>query len=116
MPEKVSPALKARVLGLIASHHERDELTLSVFVKAAGDVDEGVRAAAVQGLGELGTEVLAGLYVAEIEYLRREEWAQTAQDILWRRTKLGLHVWHGSEAELDDWLAAHPRPQAQVLP
>ncbi len=28
----------------------------------------------------------------EIEYLRKNEWAQTADDILWRRSKLGLHL------------------------
>ncbi len=28
----------------------------------------------------------------EIEYLRKNEWAQTADDILWRRSKLGLHM------------------------
>jgi glycerol-3-phosphate dehydrogenase len=30
------------------------------------------------------------LRLAEIRYLIREEWARTAEDILWRRTKLGL--------------------------
>jgi glycerol-3-phosphate dehydrogenase len=28
----------------------------------------------------------------EIEYLRKNEWVQTADDILWRRSKLGLHM------------------------
>jgi glycerol-3-phosphate dehydrogenase len=32
----------------------------------------------------------------EIDYLRREEWAETPEDILWRRSKLGLHL---AEAE-----------------
>ncbi|HEY1283392.1 MAG TPA: glycerol-3-phosphate dehydrogenase [Steroidobacteraceae bacterium] len=43
----------------------------------------------LQGMGE---EVLPLLYTREIDYLRREEWAQTAEDILWRRSKLGLHL------------------------
>ena len=61
----------------------------------------------------LGEEVLPGLHAAEIDYLRRVEWAGTAEDILWRRTKLGLRVPVGSEAGLDNWLAAHPlRPGA----
>ena len=31
-----------------------------------------------------------GLYEKEVNYLIQHEWAQTPQDILWRRTKLGL--------------------------
>ena len=41
-------------------------------------------------LDDLGAEVVTGLYEAELRYLMREEWAQTAVDVLWRRTKLGL--------------------------
>ena len=33
-----------------------------------------------------------GLYAAEVDYLVRNEWAQTAEDILFRRSKLGLHL------------------------
>ena len=45
-----------------------------------------------QALADLGEHFGAGLYRAEVDYLRRHEWAQSATDILWRRTKLGLHV------------------------
>lgn len=58
--------------------------------------------------GTLGEEILPGLHVAEVDYLRRVEWAVTAEDILWRRTKLGLRVPAGGVARLDAWLAAHP--------
>jgi len=62
---------------------------------------------AAEGAGEygLGEEVLPGLYAAEVEYLCREEWAVTAEDILWRRTKLGLHLPAGSQDVLQAWLA-----------
>jgi glycerol-3-phosphate dehydrogenase len=43
----------------------------------------------VAGLGE---DLGDGLYGAEVDYLVRREWAHTAEDILWRRSKLGLHV------------------------
>ncbi len=43
-------------------------------------------------LADLGEHFGAGLTMAEVAYLRTDEWAQTAQDILWRRTKLGLHL------------------------
>jgi glycerol-3-phosphate dehydrogenase len=57
---------------------------------------------------ELGEAVLPGLHAAEINYLRRTEWARTAADILWRRSKLGLHLPAGSDAVLDAWLARQP--------
>ncbi len=57
---------------------------------------------------DLGEEVLPGLHSREIDYLRAEEWAVSAADILFRRTKLGLHVPRDGSARLDAWLAAHP--------
>ncbi len=59
-------------------------------------------------LPDMGEQVLPGLYEAELAYLRRHEWAVTAEDILWRRTKLGLHLPADAAAVLDAWLRAHP--------
>ena len=56
-------------------------------------------------LADLGTEILPELYEREAEHLCREEWAQSATDILWRRTKLGLHAPPDSARRLEDWLA-----------
>jgi glycerol-3-phosphate dehydrogenase len=39
---------------------------------------------------ELGRDFRAGLTAREIDYLIAEEWARTADDVLWRRTKCGL--------------------------
>jgi glycerol-3-phosphate dehydrogenase len=41
---------------------------------------------------ELGRDHGAGLTDAEVKYLCAEEWACSVDDILWRRTKLGLHM------------------------
>ena len=43
-------------------------------------------------LDDLGQEICPKLYAREVEYLVRHEWAHTSEDILWRRTKLGLHA------------------------
>jgi glycerol-3-phosphate dehydrogenase len=51
-------------------------------------------------LEDLGTHFGAGLTRAEVDYLRSHEWAQSVDDILWRRTKLGLHVSADARAEL----------------
>lgn len=59
-----------------------------------------------RGPDDLGTEVLPGLYAAEIDYLVREEWVQTAKDLLWRRSKLGLHLGPEATETLATWLTS----------
>jgi glycerol-3-phosphate dehydrogenase len=54
---------------------------------------------------DLGAQPLPGLYEAELRYLMQAEWAQTAADILWRRTRLGLALPKEAEAALDGWIA-----------
>ncbi len=56
-------------------------------------------------LAQLGEEIAPGLYEAELDYLRRHEWAMTADDILWRRSKLGLHLPAGAAERIERWLA-----------
>ena len=43
-------------------------------------------------LRDLGEHFGAGLYAAEVDYLICNEWAYTPEDILWRRSKLGLSL------------------------
>ncbi len=52
----------------------------------------------------LGRHFGAGLYAAEVDYLRRIEFARDADDILWRRTKLGLRLSSTERQALGDWL------------
>ncbi len=51
-------------------------------------------------------EFAPGLGRAEVEYLVREEWARTADDILWRRTKAGLAASPEQVAALERFLAS----------
>jgi glycerol-3-phosphate dehydrogenase len=44
------------------------------------------------GLDDLGTEVAPGVFEIELHYLIEKTWARCAEDVLWRRTKLGLHL------------------------
>lgn len=55
---------------------------------------------------DLGRDFGAGLTEAEVSYLKSEEWARTATDVLWRRSKLGLKLPPGAAAEIDAFLAA----------
>jgi glycerol-3-phosphate dehydrogenase len=70
----------------------------------------GTRLGAMLGhcrsIADLGEEIVPGLFEVEADFLVRQEWAISAADILWRRTKLGLHVPPGAARQLDDWLAA----------
>lgn len=62
---------------------------------------------------DLGQEVLPGLFEAELHYMIRQEWAQTAEDILRRRSRLGHLMPPGAAATLESWLAATPAVQAE---
>ena len=53
---------------------------------------------------DLGTCFGADLYQAEVDYLVREEWAQQAEDIVFRRTKLGLRMLDDDIRALEDYL------------
>jgi len=61
----------------------------------------------VRGAGDLGVHFGAGLYQREVEYLIRSEWAMTADDILWRRTKLGLRLTEPEKKSLAEWIAGN---------
>jgi glycerol-3-phosphate dehydrogenase len=50
----------------------------------------GTRAQEVVGDGDLGEDFGAGLSGRELRYFVEREWAQTAEDVLWRRSKAGL--------------------------
>jgi glycerol-3-phosphate dehydrogenase len=65
----------------------------------------GTRAEEVIGeanlLADLGRDFGAGLSEAEVRFLAEKEWAQSAEDILWRRSKLGLRVAKAAEQGID---------------
>ncbi|HET8612741.1 MAG TPA: glycerol-3-phosphate dehydrogenase [Sphingomonas sp.] len=55
---------------------------------------------------DLGEDLGGGLHTREVDYLITEEWAHTADDILWRRSKLGLHVPPGIAERLEKYLGS----------
>jgi len=69
----------------------------------------GTRAAALlggcAGVADLGRHFGGLLYEREARFLAAEEWAETADDILERRTKHGLHLSAAERAAFADWLA-----------
>jgi glycerol-3-phosphate dehydrogenase len=57
-----------------------------------------------RGMNDLGFHFGDDLYAREIDYLQAKEWAMTAEDILWRRSKRGLHVAPATVTALKAWL------------
>ncbi len=55
-------------------------------------------------MSDLGELFGADLTQREVEYLIEREWARTADDILWRRTKLGLRMTSGDRTRLETYL------------
>ncbi|OWY29298.1 glycerol-3-phosphate dehydrogenase [Herbaspirillum robiniae] len=68
--------------------------------------------AGAQDLAALGEELAPGLFEAEARYLADTEWARGADDILWRRSKLGLYCGPQHVARLEAWLAQHAQAGA----
>ncbi len=60
---------------------------------------------------ELGIDFGATLTEREVRYLIEHEWARTADDILWRRSKLGLRMASQQQTNLEAWFAGASFPQ-----
>jgi glycerol-3-phosphate dehydrogenase len=78
----------------------------------------GTRASTLLGLSkslaDLGRDFGADLYEVEIQYLVENEWARTAEDILWRRTKRGLKLSGEQVAALQAYLDRNGRSGRQA--
>ena len=59
-----------------------------------------------RSVADLGDHFGSDLYAREVDYLVEHEWARTADDVLWRRTKLGLRVTAQDKASLAAYLVA----------
>jgi glycerol-3-phosphate dehydrogenase len=62
-------------------------------------------------MADLGQSFGATLTEREVRYLMANEWARTADDVVWRRSKLGLRLSAAEVAALDAWMIDH-RTQA----
>ncbi|GGY23858.1 glycerol-3-phosphate dehydrogenase [Paludibacterium paludis] len=106
-----APSFDAFVQSAAARYPWLPEAMLVRMARAYGSrlhrVLDGARS-----LADLGEEILPGLYEAEIEYLVKSEWARMAEDILWRRSKLKLHLPADAETVLDGWLDARAKREA----
>ena len=61
----------------------------------------------------LGAEIAPGVYEAELNLMRTEEWARTGDDALWRRSKLGLHLDAPARERVNAWFSAREESLAR---
>lgn len=91
---------------LCADYHHRwpflAETLIRRLVRAYGTDTRNILAEA-KTEADLGTCFGAGLYETEINWLIRHEFARDADDILWRRSKLGLHMSEAQRKSVADW-------------
>lgn len=95
--------VKRLVADLSAAHpflSDRDALRL---IRAYG-TDAAKMLAGANTREELGKDFGAGLSEREVTWLKNHEWAMTAEDIFWRRSKLGLQMTDDEIATLDAWM------------
>jgi glycerol-3-phosphate dehydrogenase len=77
------------------------------YARAYGTRAERLLAGA-NGINDLGQHFGDDLYGREVEYLVDKEWAMTAADVLWRRSKLGLHLAPDTATALQAWFGRLP--------
>src|SRR5205823_4692250 len=79
----------------------------------------GTRASRLLGgaksIADLGQSFGATLTESEVRYLMANEWACTADDVVWRRSKLGLRLSADEIAALDEWIKGHRAPGERSL-
>ncbi len=65
-------------------------------------------------LEDLGSDLGCGLTGREVAYLMAEEWAETADDVVWRRSKRGIAMSEAQIAELQAWMDERGLEKASV--
>jgi glycerol-3-phosphate dehydrogenase len=81
----------ALVAGLRQRYPAFDPMMLHRLARRHGSLTGDILGSA-RVPGDLGEAFGLGLSEREVVHMRDQEWARTADDVLWRRTKLGLHL------------------------
>lgn len=95
--------LAALIAGLAREYTFLDAATADRIGRAYG-TQARVWLGKAHTAADLGMDFGHGLFQAEVAHMQAREWAQTAEDILWRRSKLGLRFDAAQVARLRGWL------------
>ncbi len=63
----------------------------------------------INNVEEMGQEFAQGVYQAEIDYMIKHELAKTGEDLLWRRSKLGLYLNSEQQQAVTDYVASQQK-------
>ncbi len=103
MPVDGTPALVASLREAHPFLSDRWALRLiRAYGTEAADMLEGAKLAS-----DLGHDFGASLTEREVRWLMEKEWATSADDILWRRSKLGLRMTADEARVLNEWIASN---------
>ncbi|WP_306877399.1 glycerol-3-phosphate dehydrogenase [Variovorax boronicumulans] len=67
-----------------------------------------------KSLADLGPAVAPDLHERELRFLQTHEWAVSSDDVLWRRSKLGLHYTPAEREQVAAWLEANAKNNDKV--
>ena len=107
--ENGQDAFKRWMTNLTAAESNYDPKLIKRLAITIGTATEALLA------GGLGANI-GGMFEAELDHYVRNEWATTADDVLWRRTKMGLHVGNSGKAAIANWFGEASPPAAEDLP
>ncbi len=99
------------VSALGAAHPWLDARTARRLVRAYGSEATDIVGDAADAAG-MGRDFGAGLTAREVEWLMDREYARQADDVVWRRSKLGLRMSPDQIADLDGWMRARRQDRA----
>lgn len=92
--------ITAFTAALQARHADRPAALVSRLARAYGSAAGDLLAAPP------GAEIAPGLFDSELRHLVDQEWARSADDVLWRRSKLGLHYGLAQREAVADWFGS----------
>ncbi len=105
--------MMALIARLVATRPQLPAELLRRLARRHGSEVDGLLGDAREA-ADLGEDFSGGLYEREVEHFLRREWARSVEDVIWRRSKAGLHMTPEGVAALAKYLAR--RSSTRVLP
>ncbi len=97
--------LEAFIEQLKTFYPNLDPSMLAAMARRHGALSKTILGEARQP-ADMGQDFGAGLFAREIDYMIMHEWARTGDDVLWRRSKAGIHMSAEQRATVADYVAA----------
>jgi glycerol-3-phosphate dehydrogenase len=97
--------LEAFIKDLVARYPDLDSAMLASMAQRHGSLTTVILGEARQPM-DMGQDFGAGLSAREVDYMIAHEWARTANDVLWRRSKAGIHMNSGQRAAVEGYIEA----------